>query len=338
MRTAPVSPSGPGIFRALALALGLVALLAPGAFAADGYLGVHIQDLNEAFAAALDLEEDAGVLVSEVVEDSPAEAAGLQRGDLILTINGRDAVDTDRFTRRIRRIDAGETAMLEILRKGQPMNITVTLAEAPEDEFFWSSGPHVERITGDTMFFGDDDAFVVRGGSPRIVIERFGSGAQLGVNVHGLEDGLGSYFGTENGVLILSVQEDSAAGEAGLRTGDVILKIEDEEVEDTLGLQAILRDFEPGDEIAIHIMRDKSEQTINVELGEDPGLHFVREMLDLRGSGHHGRSLHLQTAPGHPARIRIHGVRGEYPGQELEELRERLERLEEQLEAGNGEE
>ena len=161
MKSAPVSLSRPGIVRTLVLAVALVALLAPGAFAADGYLGVHIQDLDETLAAALDLEDDAGVLVSKVVEDSPAEAAGLKQGDLILTINGREAVDSERFTRRVRRIDAGESATLEILRKGRSMSIAVTLAEAPEDEFSWSSAPHVKTVMGDAMFFGEDDPVVV---------------------------------------------------------------------------------------------------------------------------------------------------------------------------------
>jgi len=338
MKTAPVSPSGPGTARVLFLTFALVALLAPGALAADGYLGVHIQDLNDTVAAAMDLEDDAGVLVSEVVEDSPAEAAGLQPGDLILTINGREAVDTGRFTRRVRRIDAGETATLEILRKGQPMSISVTLAEAAEDEFFWRSASHAQSMSGNAMFFGDDDAFVLRGGSPQVVIERLGSGAQLGLNVHGLDDGLGSYFGTETGVLVLSVQEDSAAEEAGMHTGDVILAIGEEEVTDTIGLHEVLNDFEPGDEVAVRIMREKSEQTINVELGEDPGLHFVREMKGLKGPGHHGRSLRLHTAPRHPTRIRVEEYQGEDIEHELEELRERLQRLEEELEEGNGEE
>ena len=338
MKSAPVSLSGPGIVRTLILAVALVALLAPGAFATDGYLGVHIQDLNEAFAAALDLEDDAGVLVSKVVEDSPAEAAGLQQGDLILTINGRDAVDSDRFTRRVRRIDAGETATLEILRKGRPMDITVTLGEAPEDEFSWSSAPHVTTKSGDAMFFGDDDAFVLRGGAPQVLIERLGSGAQLGVNVHGLDEDLGSYFGTGTGVLVLSVQEDSAAEDAGIQSGDVILAIGEEEVTDTIELHEVLNDFEPGDEVAVRVMREKSEQTINVELGESPGLHFVSEMRGLKGPGHHGRSLRLHTAPRQPARIRVQEYQGESIEQELEELRERLQRLEEELEEGNGEE
>ena len=336
MKSAPVSPSGPGIVRTLCLSLALVALLAPGALAADGYLGVHIQDLNDTVAAALDLDDDAGVLVGEVVEDSPAEAAGLQRGDLILTINGREAVDTERFTRRVRRIEAGETATLEILRKGQPMKFTVTLAEAPEHEFSWSSAPKVETTTGDAMFFGDDDAFVVKGRSPRVMIERRGSGAQLGVNIHALDDELGPYFGTETGVLVLSVQEDSTAEEAGMQAGDVILAIGDDEVTDTVGLHEVLNDFEPGDEVAVRIMREKSEQTINVELGESPGLHFVREMRGLKGPGHHGRSLRLHTAPRQPTRIRVQEYQGEDIEQELEELRERLQRLEEELEEGNG--
>jgi serine protease Do len=334
MKSIPVTPYGPGIVCRLILSVAFLAILAPAALAADGYLGVQIQDLNETLAAALDLDDDAGVLVSTVVENSPAETAGLQQGDLILTINGREAVDAERFTRRVRRIDAGETATLEILRKGRPMNIAVTLAEAPE--FSWSSAPDVETITGDGMFFGDDDAFVVRDGSPQIVIDRFGSGAQLGINVHGIDENLGGYFGTRTGVLVLGVNEDSAAEKAGLHSGDVILAIGDEEVTDTNGLHEAIGDFEPGDEVAVRIMREKSEQTINVELGESPEMHFVREMRGPQGRGHHGRSLHLQTAPRHPTRIRVEEYQDQDVGQELKELQERLQRLEEQLGETNG--
>ena len=117
MKFAPVSRTASGLVRTAILAIALVALLAPAALAEDGYLGVMIQSVDETLAAALDLEAADGVLVSEVVEDSPAEAAGLQRGDLILSVNDRSVDDPSQFTRRIRRIDAGETATLELIRK-----------------------------------------------------------------------------------------------------------------------------------------------------------------------------------------------------------------------------
>ena len=146
------------------------------------------------------------------------------------------------------------------------------------------------------MWFSDDDDYVVGSGAPQIMVERIGSGARLGVNVHALEDGLGSYFGTETGVLVLSVLEDSAAEKAGLRTGDVILKVDDEDVTDTVELHEVLGEFEPGDEVALSIMREKSEQTIDVELGEDSGLHFVREMRGPNGPGQDRKSTRLNSS------------------------------------------
>ena len=75
MKSAPVSPTRPGAARVVLLALAMVTLLASVAMAEDGYLGVMIQSVDETLATALDLEDDAGVLVNQVMEDSPAEAA-----------------------------------------------------------------------------------------------------------------------------------------------------------------------------------------------------------------------------------------------------------------------
>jgi serine protease Do len=329
MKFAPVSRTASGLVRAAILAIALVALLAPAALAEDGYLGVMIQSVDETLAAALDLESADGVLVSEVVENSPAETAGLQRGDLILSVNGRSVDDPSRFTRRIRRVDAGETATLELVRKGKPMTLTATLEEVPEDEFFGRAPRHIRMHSGDGLWIdeGGDDIKVF---APRAGFSSLGSGAQLGVNVHSIDEELGRYFGTDEGVLVLGVNEDSAAEDAGLQTGDVIVSVDGEAVDSTVELHEVLAEFEPGDEVAIGFLRDKREQTADVELGEDPGLHFVR---DLKGFGGHPGTIHIERAPHHSGprhyRMRIHEPDDIH--EELQRLREHLERLEEEL-------
>ena len=317
MKRAPVLSAGLGLFALLVA--GLALSVPVPARAADGYLGVHIQDLDEALAAALDLEDAVGVLVSEVVADSPAEQAGLQRGDLILRIGDREATDSRRFTRAVRRVDAGESVQVEVLRKGRPMTLDVTLAEVPDDERFGRLPGRIRTENGNTVWF-DDDAVVER--APNVFFGTRGSGARLGVSAHALDEDLGRYFGAEEGALVLGIQDDSAAEDAGLRKGDVIVAVDDEPVTDTFDLHEAIADHEPGDTVAVKFLRDRKEQTLEVELGEDEALHMVR---GLRGPHHAPRVLHLETP---------HAPRFEFRDdlqEELEELRAQVERLQEQL-------
>lgn len=314
MKRAPVLSAGLGLVTLVLV--GLVALVPGSARAADGYLGVHIQDIDETLAAALDLDQAQGVLVNEVVDESPAAKAGLQRGDLILTLDGRDAVDSRRFTRNVRRLDAGEAVELTILRKGKPMKLEVTLGEVPDDERFGRLPGQVRSENGDLMWLDRGNPRLEH--APNVVFRT--RGGRLGVNVHGLDADLGRYFGTEEGALVLGVQDDSAAEQAGLKPGDVIVSIDGEPVEDAMDLHELVAGHEPGERIAVGVFRDRKEQSLDVELGEDLLLQRVH---DLRGPHTAPRVFHLEAPPHLEGRDDLE--------QELQALRARLERLEEQL-------
>lgn len=330
------APSRPGTPRVLLLTLVVTLFVVTAAWAADGYLGVRVQPVDEALAAALDLASADGVLVSEVLEDSPAQAAGLQRGDLILSIAGRDAGDPARFTRRVRRIDPGESVTLEVVRKGQKMELDVTMAEAEDLAYFGFEQDAPGRIEfhGESNFpFGEDGdiAIVAPRGLRRLA---FGGGAQLGVNVHALDANLGRYFGAEEGVLVLGVREDTAAEEAGIQEGDVILSVDGDAVGTTGDLHEVLADFEPGDEVAVRLLRDKKEQTLAVELGESQVNHFVRQT---RAPAHPGHPrVRVDRAPRAEHPVRIESWKDQELHEELQQLRDRIERLERELEEAEG--
>ena len=97
-----------------------------------------------------------------------------------------------------------------------------------------------------------------------------------------------------------------------------------------MDLHEVLADFEPGDEVAIRFMRDKQEQTVDVELGENAGLHFVR---DLKGPPGRLNTFHIQRAPHHQKRMqyRMQVHEADDIHEELQRLREHLERLEHEL-------
>lgn len=121
-------------------------------FRSGGFLGVQTMALEGQLAEYFEVSE--GVLVTEVVEDSPAEEAGLRAGDVITAVDGRD-VDTPRdLQRRLGGMDPKDTVELSVQRRGSPLTVTVTLAdrkdfgavpEAPRDRLVFAV-PRIPEI------------------------------------------------------------------------------------------------------------------------------------------------------------------------------------------------
>jgi predicted metalloprotease with PDZ domain len=321
---------------AVALAL-FVALFAGPAFAAasNGYLGVHLQDLDDALIAALDLDgAEHGVLVSEVVDDSPAAEAGLERGDVIVEFDGAPTKSVRGLTRRVRRADAGDAVKLQVLRKGRAQTIEVTLGESPKSRAYAFFSDDEDGVAPDVQFFGGENGFVFDGDNDF----EWNSRGTLGVRIEDLNSDLGRYFGTDEGVLVMGVNEDSAAEDAGMKAGDVIVSVDGEDVESTGDLHEVLSEFEAGDTVTIGYMRDKKKGDVEVELGEGSAFSMVfpegnRFRVRTGPRGHVAEGLlRDMRAPKLRAR-RLHRLHedGDLES-ELESLREQLNELREQLE------
>lgn len=95
-----------------------------------GFLGVETLGLGEQLAEYFQAPEDHGVLVTRVVEDSPAADAGLRAGDVIVSVDGKDIEDADDLRRRVRRHDPGDSVEIEVIRKGSRKTLTATLGKA----------------------------------------------------------------------------------------------------------------------------------------------------------------------------------------------------------------
>ncbi|HEY4708507.1 MAG TPA: PDZ domain-containing protein [Thermodesulfobacteriota bacterium] len=95
------------------------------------WLGITIQEMNEAAARSLGISETKGVFVSQVAPGGPAQEAGLQMGDVIVELNGEDVRSADDFISRIRTSEVGSTVALEVNRGGATENINVRLGEMP---------------------------------------------------------------------------------------------------------------------------------------------------------------------------------------------------------------
>ncbi len=103
-----------------------------------GWLGVVIQNVDKDLAEQFGLKEAKGILVSEVQENSPASAAGIKQGDIILKLNDVQMADVSELRNRVAMIQPGSTATLQIVREGREKKIQVTIAEQPSD--FTSTG------------------------------------------------------------------------------------------------------------------------------------------------------------------------------------------------------
>ena len=124
------------------------------------YLGVELVNLNEPLRAHFGVPEGSGVLVSNVVDDSPAARAGVQVGDIITRFDGEDVTSSRKLTTLVRRAEAGDPAGLEIWRDGKVETVSTTLDERPRPDLKAGSYSFSFRGKEDLDGDGEIDVFV----------------------------------------------------------------------------------------------------------------------------------------------------------------------------------
>src|SRR5882724_4257634 len=232
----------------------------PGHFYAAGrsYLGVDIRDVTTDRLAALKLKDERGVEITMVDADAPAGKAGLREHDVILDFNGTAVESEEQIRRLIREVPPGRTVTLGISRDGTPMKINVQLAD--HGTVVAQAFPRVIVPTPRPREFPRNSMDLP------FQIQTYSS--VLGVQTESLTRQLGEYFGVKDGegVLVRSVEKNSAAEKAGLKAGDVIVKADNEKLTDRSDLSHILRNHRTGGKMTLVVMRDKHEQTLMVTL------------------------------------------------------------------------
>jgi serine protease Do len=166
-----------------------------------GFLGVTIQQVQPEMAKAFGLSHGGGALIGDVTPNSPAAEAGLQRGDIILQLNGQPVNGSGELSVRIAQLAPGSVAHLKVFRNGQEKDLDVTLGEYPEKGSAANKGPQNEE------------------GTPT---------ALKGVQVQSLTADIARQLNlppTTMGVVISDIDPSSAAAEAGLQRGDVIEEV-----------------------------------------------------------------------------------------------------------------
>jgi S1-C subfamily serine protease len=193
-------------------------------------------------ALALDVAKP-GVVITEVLPDTPADEAGLQEGDVLIAVDGQELDEEKGLADAIAAYEPGDTVTLQIARSGEEAReVSVQLSEHPEKDGVAYLGvrylpfPHDERLRGLDM------PFVLPEGE------------------------------IEQGVIIRRVYDDSPAAGAGLEQGDVITAVDGEAVESVQALTDAIAAHQPGDTVTLSVYQssEEEEQEIEVRLGENP--------------------------------------------------------------------
>jgi serine protease Do len=232
----------------------------------SSYLGVDIVDISSDRLGALKLKEEQGVEVTMVDQDAPAGKAGIKEHDVILAMNGTAVESKSQLQRMIHETPPGRVVSLGLSRDGQPLTIKVQLADR-RSEF-----PHMAKDKDKDNDFHFEmppmpnmQDFEV----PNIGVIYVHSSMRSGVMVENLTPQLGEFFGVKsgNGVLIRSIEKGSRADKAGLRAGDVIVRVGEQSVHDTSDFTHALRGHSGGS-VNVSVIRDKKEQTLTLTLPE----------------------------------------------------------------------
>lgn len=197
-----------------------------------GRLGVSIQEVTQALADSFGLSTVRGALVSSVEKGSPAERAGLESGDVIVRFNERDINRSADLPALVASIAPGTTAKLDVIRKGTPKTLTVTVGEMKGSNL-------AQRDNGDQ------------------------EQGRLGLAVRPLERGEQREAGVPGGLLVEGVT--GPAAKSGIQPGDIVLSVNGTSITNVEQLRSLMS--KAGKHVALLVKRDTATIFVPIELG-----------------------------------------------------------------------
>ena len=206
-----------------------------------GRLGVQIQALTPELAKSFGLNDTKGVLVASVEPRSPAEKAGLQSGDVILTFNGKPVQSANELPRIVAGTKPGSTVTLEIWRSGARRQVQATLGEFPSE------------------------AAAAQQESP----EARKSSNRLGLTVRELAPAQRKALAIDYGLVVENVS--GAAQNAQIQRGDIIIAINNRYFKSIDEFNKIVQQQQAGNVVALLVRRGDAALYIPVRVGADSG-------------------------------------------------------------------
>src|SRR5258705_710416 len=241
-----------------------------------GFLGVYAEDINRENIARYNLNQVRGVGITQIAKDSPAEKAGLQKGDVILRIDGENVTSVRKLNRLVSEIAPDQTVKVAISRNGSQQELSATISKRQSSNSMhglMSEDPKIWKWEGPLPNSDGDMVFAL------------GNSRRIGVSTMELTKQLADYFGIGDGkgALLTSVSEGGPAAKAGVKSGDVITAIDGERVDSTGDISRVINRKKDG-EVALTIFRNKTQHTIRVmpRDGGVPGGTFGRPQIGRR--------------------------------------------------------
>ncbi len=235
--------------------------IAPQLRSSSSFLGVGIVDLDADRAKKASLSEERGVEVIRVEENSPADAAGIRLGDILLTYNGENILGAQQFVRLVSETPRGRKVKIQLWRERKQEIVTATTGAPRSPEFpvpsnftkldlppEWANNFRVADIPNPVLVWKNQ---------------------MLGLSFEPLSPQLAQYFGVKGGLLVRAVDPASAGEKAGIRAGDVISALGNQPVLSSHDLSAYLRSHrETNRSLAVTVMRDHKQLSMNINTAQ----------------------------------------------------------------------
>ncbi len=214
----------------------------------QGWLGVGIQDVTPKFAREKELKIKEGAYINEIVEESPADSAGLKKGDVIVDFNSKKIEAAEDLTNAVRETKPGTKAVIKLNRNGENKTISVNIGKNKMRMPFAVNVLH----------------------APRVMMNMFGGDIE-GMDLMDLNKQLADYFDVPGGkgVLVKEVEKDENAATAGIKAGDVITKVGDETIKDIGDIRDAIADLEEGNKVSVELIRKGKKTSVSLEISEN---------------------------------------------------------------------
>ncbi len=194
-----------------------------------GWLGVSIQPLTPELAKSFNAKDTKGVLISDVISESPAAKAGLKPGDILLEFDGKKVDAPADLQRTVGLAQPGQSAKMKVWRDQAEKTVELKIGEAPDDKEAAAQQQRQGRVVPST----------------------------LGLEVRPITPDLARQLNLKSpeGVIVARVEEGSAAGEAGVQRGDVIREINRQKVRSLADYERLTKDVKDGDRLTVLLQR-----------------------------------------------------------------------------------